>query len=97
MMMQSVFTWCKQKINVGFTNIDKMYNEVCMARVIGTVKWFNDSKGFGFIEQEGGADVFVHHSAIQSDGFRTLKEGQKVNMDVTQGQKGPQAENVVPV
>lgn len=67
-----------------------------MARVTGTVKWFNDSKGFGFIEQEGGADVFVHHSAIQADGFKTLKEGQKVTMEVTQGQKGPQAENVIP-
>lgn len=67
-----------------------------MSRVTGTVKWFNDSKGFGFIEREGGADVFVHHSAIQADGFRTLQEGQMVTMDVTQGQKGPQAENVVP-
>jgi CspA family cold shock protein len=67
-----------------------------MARVTGTVKWFNDSKGFGFIEQEGGADVFVHHSAIQAEGFRTLKEGQKVTMEVTNGQKGPQAENVQP-
>jgi CspA family cold shock protein len=67
-----------------------------MARVTGTVKWFNDSKGFGFIEQEGGADVFVHHSVIQADGFKTLKEGQKVTMEVTQGQKGPQAENVIP-
>lgn len=67
-----------------------------MSRVSGTVKWFNDSKGFGFIEQEGGADVFVHHSAIQAEGFRTLQEGQKVTMEVTQGQKGPQAENVTP-
>lgn len=67
-----------------------------MARVTGTVKWFNNSKGFGFIEQEGGADVFVHHSAIQVDGYRTLKEGQRVTMDVTQGQKGLQAENVTP-
>ncbi|MCB1754810.1 MAG: cold shock domain-containing protein [Gammaproteobacteria bacterium] len=64
--------------------------------VSGTVKWFNDSKGFGFIEREGGDDVFVHHTAIKSDGFRSLKEGQKVTMDVVQGQKGPQAENVVP-
>ena len=64
-------------------------------RVSGTVKWFNDSKGFGFIEQEGGGDVFVHHSAIQADGFKLLKEGQAVTMEVTQGQKGAQAENVV--
>ena len=64
-------------------------------RVSGTVKWFNDSKGFGFIEQEGGGDVFVHHSAIQADGFKSLKEGQAVTMEVTQGQKGAQAGNVV--
>lgn len=72
--------------------------EVCMSeeRVSGTVKWFNDDKGFGFIEREDGKDVFVHHSAIVAEGFRTLKEGQKVTMEVTQGQKGPQAENVIP-
>lgn len=62
--------------------------------VTGTVKWFNESKGFGFLEQEGGQDVFVHFSAITGDGFRTLAEGQKVQFTVTQGQKGPQAENV---
>ena len=72
--------------------------EVTMSedRVSGTVKWFNDDKGFGFIEREDGKDVFVHHSAIVSEGFRTLKEGQKVTMEVTEGQKGPQAENVIP-
>ena len=72
--------------------------EVTMSedRVSGTVKWFNDDKGFGFIEREDGKDVFVHHSAIVSEGFRSLKEGQKVTMEVTQGQKGPQAENVIP-
>ncbi|MDG1773276.1 MAG: cold-shock protein [Oceanicoccus sp.] len=63
----------------------------------GTVKWFNESKGFGFIEQESGPDVFVHFSAISADGFKTLAEGQKVEFTVTQGQKGPQAENVVPL
>lgn len=61
----------------------------------GTVKWFNDSKGFGFIEQEDGPDVFVHFSAIQAEGFKTLEEGQRVSFDVTQGAKGPQASNVV--
>ncbi len=65
-------------------------------RVTGTVKWFNEKKGYGFIEREGDEDVFVHHSAIQSEGFKTLQEGQKVTFEVTQGQKGPQAENVSP-
>ncbi len=67
-------------------------------KVSGTVKWFNDNKGYGFIERDGGnePDVFVHHSAIEGDGFKSLQEGQKVTMDVTQGQKGPQAENVIP-
>ena len=60
---------------------------------IGTVKWFNDAKGYGFISQEGGEDVFVHHTAIQMDGFRTLKEGERVEFDVTQGPKGLQAAN----
>ena len=60
----------------------------------GTVKWFNDAKGYGFISQEGGEDVFVHHTAIQMDGFRTLTEGEKVEFDVTQGPKGLQAANV---
>ncbi|WKE64087.1 cold shock domain-containing protein [Gallaecimonas kandeliae] len=66
-------------------------------QVKGTVKWFNDEKGFGFIEQEGGKDVFVHFSAINGNGRRTLAEGQQVTMVVTQGQKGPQAENVTPI
>ena len=65
-------------------------------QVTGTVKWFNDEKGFCFIEQSDGPDVFVHHTAIQAEGFKSLKEGQSVTMEVTQGQKGPQAENVVP-
>ena len=60
----------------------------------GTVKWFNDSKGYGFISQEGGEDVFVHHTAIQMDGFRSLSEGDRVEFDVTKGPKGLQAQNV---
>jgi len=61
----------------------------------GTVKWFNDAKGFGFIEQDGGKDVFVHHSAIKGDGFKTLAEGDRVSFEVVQGKKGPAAQNVV--
>ncbi len=62
--------------------------------VQGIVKWFNDSKGFGFIEQENAQDVFVHHTAIIADGFRSLEEGDKVSFDVEEGNKGPQAKNV---
>lgn len=61
----------------------------------GTVKWFNDSKGFGFIEQDSGPDVFVHHSAIRADGFKSLQEGARVTFDVVDGPKGLAAENVV--
>ena len=60
----------------------------------GTVKWFNDAKGFGFIAQEGGKDVFVHHTAISADGFRSLKEGERVEFDIVEGPKGLQAANV---
>jgi CspA family cold shock protein len=63
----------------------------------GTVKWFNDAKGYGFISRDGGDDVFVHFSAIQSSGFRSLQEGQRVQFTVTKGPKGLQAENVQPV
>ncbi|MEQ9546130.1 MAG: cold-shock protein [Marinobacter sp.] len=66
-----------------------------MSTVTGTVKFFNEAKGFGFITREGGPDVFVHYSAIQGGGFKTLAEGQQVEFTVTQGQKGPQAENVI--
>ena len=68
-----------------------------MSKTTGTVKWFNETKGFGFIEREDGPDVFVHFSSIQADGFKTLADGQKVEFTVTDGQKGPQAENVVPI
>ena len=64
-------------------------------RIIGTVKWFNGSKGYGFLARESGADVFVHFSAIQGDGFKNLEEGQKVEFTVEKGPKGPQAANVV--
>ena len=63
--------------------------------IVGTVKWFNDQKGFGFIAREDGDDVFVHHSAISGGGFKSLAEGQRVEFTITQGQKGPAAANVV--
>lgn len=66
-----------------------------MSTATGTVKWFNETKGFGFITQEGGPDIFAHFSQIQGDGFKTLAEGQKVEFTVTDGAKGPQAENIV--
>lgn len=62
--------------------------------MVGTVKWFNAEKGFGFIEREGGEDVFVHFSAIRAEGYKSLEEGQKVQFDVEKGQRGPQAANV---
>ncbi|MBN2556494.1 MAG: cold-shock protein [Anaerolineales bacterium] len=65
-------------------------------RILGTVKWFNAGKGFGFIEQEDGEDVFVHYSALQSEGFRSLDEGQRVEFSIERGPKGLQATNVVP-
>ena len=68
-----------------------------MSRLSGTVKWFNDAKGFGFIQREGGPDVFVHYSGIQASGFKTLAEGDKVEFEIVEGPKGPQAGNVTKV
>ncbi len=64
-------------------------------KLTGRVKWFNDSKGYGFIEQEGGRDIFVHYTAIEGDGFKSLAEGQKVEFEIIEGTKGPQATKVV--
>jgi CspA family cold shock protein len=76
----------------------KKHREYGIMRTTGTVKWFSDEKGFGFITPEDGSkDCFVHHSAIQGSGYKSLAEGQKVEFDVTQGQKGPAAENVAKV
>ena len=66
-----------------------------MAQYKGTVKWFNNAKGFGFLGREGGADVFVHYSSIQSDGYKSLKEGDEVEFDIIEGSKGPQADHVM--
>ena len=65
-----------------------------MTRIKGTVKWFNNAKGFGFIGQESGPDVFVHYSAVKSEGYKSLQEGDQVEFEIVQGQKGPQADNV---
>ena len=70
------------------------YREV-QVMATGKVKWFNNAKGYGFIEKEGGGDVFVHYSSIQGDGFKTLNEGERVEFEIAQGEKGPQAVNVV--
>lgn len=65
-----------------------------VTRIKGTVKWFNNAKGFGFIGQDGGPDVFVHYSAVKSEGYKSLQEGDQVEFEIVQGQKGPQADNV---
>jgi len=76
----------------------KLIRDIIMSKeTTGTVKWFNEAKGFGFIEQESGPDVFAHFSAISGSGFKTLAEGQRVQFTVTQGAKGPQAENIVAI
>ncbi|MBI5027051.1 MAG: cold-shock protein [Nitrospirae bacterium] len=64
---------------------------------VGTIKWFNEAKGFGFIQQDNGPDVFVHYSAIKGDGYKTMAEGQRVEFDIVQGEKGPKAANVVKI
>jgi CspA family cold shock protein len=84
-------------IPVRVTELDSAFLRKKKIMATGTVKWFNSDKGFGFIQPDGGgADVFAHHSNIAAQGFRELQEGQKVQFDITQGQKGPQAENIVP-
>jgi CspA family cold shock protein len=82
---------------IGLTQNSQVMVNIMSERVKGTVKWFNESKGFGFIEQQSGPDVFAHFSAIAGDGFKTLAEGQAVEFTVTDGQKGPQADNIVAI
>jgi cold shock protein len=84
-------------INANFHPLLPEGGNAMSERIVGTVKWFNAEKGYGFISRDGGPDVFVHYSAIQSEGFRKLVEGQKVEFTVEQGPKGPQAANVMPV
>jgi CspA family cold shock protein len=79
-------------MSTGVERLPQQFEVDAMAQ--GTVKWFNDAKGFGFIAQEGGNDVFVHHTAIQMDGFRSLREGDQVEFDIVEGPKGLQAANV---
>jgi CspA family cold shock protein len=78
---------CRERFQVGT-------EKVPMAQYKGTVKWFNNAKGYGFLGRENGPDVFVHYSSIQLDGYKSLKEGDEVEFDVIQGEKGPQADNV---
>jgi CspA family cold shock protein len=80
-----------------FRNLRFLLSRRCSRMVKGTVKWFNESKGFGFITKEDGGDVFVHYSAIQGNGFKTLTEGQAVSFEVVDGPKGPKAENVTKI
>jgi cold shock protein len=87
------FKWLDLKFETTPKFLPKVKEKVVMAN--GIVKWFNDAKGYGFIEQEDGPDVFVHHSGITSTGFRSLNEGDRVTFDVEDGQKGPAAVNVV--
>lgn len=82
-------------VKIGI-DIIKLQSNIMSETVSGTVKWFNDAKGYGFISQEDGKDVFVHYSAIQAEGHKTLQQGQAVTMKVTDGAKGPQAEDVSP-
>jgi CspA family cold shock protein len=87
---------CRARKSGKKTSSSYRVSNIMSETVTGTVKWFNDAKGYGFISQEGGKDVFVHYSAIQSEGHKTLQEGQAVTMKVTDGAKGPQAEDVSP-
>ncbi len=92
-LTQTSVTRRSDECPIGVFAGSPLFGEV-VAMATGTVKWFNDAKGFGFIAQEGGKDVFVHHTAITADGFRSLKEGERVEFDIVEGPKGLQAANV---
>jgi CspA family cold shock protein len=85
------------RLDRGIEDLRFLQEVRAMARLTGTVKWFNDAKGYGFISREGGPDVFVHFSAIQGNGFKSLAEGDRVEFEIVQGQKGPQAADVTKV
>jgi CspA family cold shock protein len=85
---------CASRLDRGIEDLRFLQEVRAMARLTGTVKWFNDAKGYGFISREGGPDVFVHFSAIQGNGFKSLAEGDRVEFEIVQGQKGPQAADV---
>ncbi len=87
--------WHHDYVDDTTDNVFRYGNKRSSKMAEGTVKWFNDAKGFGFIEQDNGPDVFIHFSEIQGDGFKSLAEGDRVSFEITDGQKGPQAANVV--
>ena len=94
-MPSAVFFWLRGNGQGQASSLKSSAEKEAQVKSKGTVKWFNDRKGFGFIRLESGEDVFVHYSALQGEGFKSLKEGESVEFDIVQGAKGPQAANVI--